>query len=84
MFKEFDDVIGLEKLFAVHLNDSKNGLGSHKDRHEVIGQGNIGLDAISAFINHPAVQGLPTVLETPNDLKGYQKEIELLKGLYKG
>lgn len=84
VFEEFDKVIGLSRLYAVHLNDSKNILGSHKDRHELIGEGNIGLDTITAFINHPAVQGLPTVLETPNDLKGYKREIELLKSLHKG
>lgn len=83
VFKEFDNVIGLEKLFAVHLNDSKNVLGSHKDRHELIGEGNIGLDAITAFINHSAVRDLPFVLETPNDLNGYKKEIEMLKSLRK-
>ena len=84
VFEEFDGIIGLEKLYAVHLNDSKNPIGSHKDRHECIGKGNIGFDALAAFINHSAVKGLPMVLETPNELEGYKQEIELLKGVYKG
>lgn len=83
VFEEFDKIVGLENLYAVHLNDSKNQLGSHKDRHEVIGQGGIGLEAITEFINHPAVRNLPMVLETPNDLKGYQKEIELLRSVFR-
>ena len=83
VFEEFDKVVGLEKLHFIHLNDSKNPIGSHKDRHEVIGKGNIGLDAITAFINHSAVRNLPIVLETPNDLPGYKQEIELLKSVYK-
>ena len=83
VFKTFDKVIGLDKLYAVHLNDSKNPFGSHKDRHELIGKGSIGLDAITAFINHQAVRTLPIVLETPNDLNGYKEEIAMLRGLYK-
>ncbi|MDE7390256.1 MAG: deoxyribonuclease IV [Lachnospiraceae bacterium] len=83
VLEEFDKVIGLDKLYAVHLNDSKNILGSHKDRHECIGQGNIGMDAITEFINHKAIRDLPIVLETPNDLDGYKKEIELLKSVYR-
>ncbi len=81
--KEFDDVIGLDRLKAIHLNDSMNVLGSHKDRHAKIGEGNIGLPAITAIINHEAFKGLPFNLETPNDLDGYAKEIELLKSVYR-
>ncbi len=83
VFEEFDKVIGLDKLYAVHLNDSKNPIGSHKDRHELIGKGNIGMEAITAFINHKAVRDLPIVLETPNDLPGYKQEIEMLRSVYK-
>lgn len=80
---EFDNVIGLEKLKAIHLNDSMYGFGSHKDRHARIGEGKIGLEAISRIINHPVLRHLPFYLETPNDLEGYAREISLLKGLYK-
>lgn len=80
---EFDNVIGLEKLKAIHLNDSMFGFGSHKDRHARIGEGKIGLEAISRIINHPALRHLPFYLETPNDLEGYAREISLLKELYK-
>ena len=76
---EFDKVIGLDKLKAIHLNDSKNDLSSHKDRHEKIGEGKIGLDAITRIINNQRVRDLPFFLETPNELDGYKKEIELLK-----
>ena len=84
VLQEFDIVIGLDKLKAIHLNDSKNPFGSHKDRHEVLGQGYIGLNAIEHIINHPFVKDIPIYLETPNELDGYKKEVELLKGLYKG
>lgn len=80
---EFDRVVGLDRLKAVHLNDTKNVLGSHKDRHETIGNGFIGLDAISRIINHPVLRDKPFYLETPNDLDGYAREIALLKDLYK-
>lgn len=80
VLEEFDRVIGLEKLCAVHLNDSMNALGSHKDRHAKIGEGKIGLTAISSIINHPALRHLPFILETPNDITGYQEEIAVLKG----
>lgn len=80
---EFDDVIGLDKLCAIHLNDSKNILGSHKDRHEKIGLGNIGLDSIGNIINHEKLKNLPFFLETPNELDGYAKEISLLKSIYR-
>lgn len=80
---EFDRVIGLGRLYAVHLNDSKNPRGAHKDRHEKIGQGFIGLEYIEKIINHPALAGLPFELETPNDNDGYAAEIKLLKELKK-
>lgn len=80
---EFDRIIGLEKLYAIHLNDSKNTLGSRKDRHEKIGEGFIGLETFEKIINHPKLRHLPFYLETPNELSGYQKEIELLKSLRK-
>ena len=80
---EFDRIIGLEKLKAIHLNDSKNPMGSHKDRHEKIGKGTLGLDVFERIINHPKLKHLPFYLETPNELVGYQEEIELLKSLRK-
>lgn len=82
VLKEFDAVIGLEKLCAVHLNDSMNPLGSHKDRHQKIGEGNIGVEAFRRIINHPSLRELPFFLETPNELDGYAKEIALLKEMY--
>ncbi len=81
---EFEKIIGLDRLYAIHLNDSKNPLGSRKDRHEKIGQGTIGLDGILKVINHPKLKWLPFYLETPNDLKGYGDEIKLLKALRTG
>ncbi len=80
---EFDRVIGIDRLKALHLNDSKNPLGSHKDRHEKIGQGNIGLKAFDQIINNPYLKDLPMFLETPNDLDGYAAEIALLRSLAK-
>lgn len=82
VLSEFDRIIGLERLKAVHINDSMNALGSHKDRHQKIGQGNIGLEAFAALINHPILYGLPFYLETPNEMEGYAAEIALLRGLY--
>lgn len=79
VLNEFDNVIGLEKLKAIHLNDSKNDKASHKDRHEKIGEGKIGLEAITKIINNERIKGLPFYLETPNELDGYKKEIELLR-----
>ena len=79
---EFDRIIGLDKLKAIHLNDSKNPFKSHKDRHEKIGEGFIGLEAVKKIINHPKLRHLPFFLETPNELDGYAKEIELLKSVY--
>lgn len=83
VLQHFDDVIGLDRLKAIHLNDSKNTLGSHKDRHEKIGDGNIGLYALINVINHPKLANLPICLETPNDAEGYRKEISMLRDSYK-
>jgi len=80
---EFDRVIGLDRLYAIHLNDSMNPMGSHKDRHEKINKGFIGLEAMARIVNHPKLRHLPFFLETPNDLDGYAQEIELLKNMYK-
>ena len=80
---EFDRVVGLERLKAIHLNDSKNPPGSRKDRHECLGQGSLGLEALERIVNHPALRHLPFCLETPNELPGYQAEIELMRGLYR-
>ncbi len=82
VLKEFDQVIGLERLKAIHLNDSKNPFASHKDRHERIGEGSIGLEALVRVINHPKLRHLPFFLETPNELDGYAAEIALLKSHY--
>lgn len=79
---EFDRVIGLDRLKAVHLNDSQNPLGAHKDRHAKIGEGKIGKDALIRVINHPALKHLPFYLETPNELPGYAAEIALLRDNY--
>ena len=79
MLEEFDRIIGLERLKAIHLNDSLNPCGSHKDRHACIGKGCIGLDALTRVINHPRLRELPFILETPNELDGYAQEIALLK-----
>lgn len=80
---KFDRVIGLDRLRAIHLNDSMNPAASHKDRHEKIGKGTIGLETMARIINHPSLRELPFYLETPNDLAGYADEIRLLRGLYK-
>ena len=82
VLEEFDNVIGLSNLKAIHLNDSMNGLGSHKDRHAKIGEGQIGLEALVRVICHPALQGIPFILETPNDDEGWTKEIALLRERY--
>ena len=81
VIEEFDHVIGLEKLYAVHLNDSMNPLGAHKDRHQKIGAGTLGTDTVKNIINHKKLRDLPFFLETPNELDGYAKEISLLKSL---
>ncbi len=82
VLEEFDRIIGLNRLKAIHLNDSKNPFKSHKDRHEKIGEGSLGLEAITRIINHPKLKHLPFFLETPNELDGYAKEIELLRSKY--
>lgn len=81
---EFDRIIGLGRLKAVHINDSLNPRGSHKDRHARIGEGCLGAEALGRVVRHPALQGLPFVLETPNELPGYAREIALLKALREG
>jgi len=78
---EFDRVVGLDRLCALHLNDSKNPMGSHKDRHECIGQGSLGLETFRRIVNHPKLKGKPMILETPNELAGYEREILLLRNL---
>ena len=83
VLEEFDRVIGLERLKAIHLNDSKNPRGAAKDRHECLGRGHIGLEALERIVNHPALRDLPFCLETPNELPGYRAEIELMRSLTK-
>ena len=83
VLQEFDDIIGLERLRAIHLNDSKNPMGSHKDRHEKIGEGTLTLEGITRIINHPKLIHLPFYLETPNEAEGYAREIALLRSLRK-
>ncbi len=83
VLEKFDDLIGLDKLYAVHLNDSKNPFASRKDRHENIGKGHIGTEAIERIINHPKLYNLPFLLETPNDLTGHAEEIKMLRNLYR-
>ena len=80
---EFDRVVGLDKLKALHLNDSKNSFASHKDRHELLGEGNLGMDTFRAIVNHPVLKKLPMILETPNELPGYAREIAMLRELEK-
>ena len=84
LLDEFDRVIGLDKLKAMHLNDSMNPTGAHKDRHAKIGEGFLGTDTFAAIINHPCLKDLPFILETPNELDGYAKEIDLLRNQYRG
>ena len=83
VLEEFDRIVGLDRLKAIHINDSKNPLASHKDRHEVIGSGSIGLPAFERIINHPRLRRLPFYLETPNEIAGYTAEIALLKSRYR-
>jgi deoxyribonuclease-4 len=78
---EFDRCIGLDRLKALHLNDSKNPFSSHKDRHELLGEGSLGLETFRAIVQHPKLRSLPMILETPNELPGYQAEIEILRKL---
>ena len=81
VLNEFDRIIGLSRLKAIHLNDSLNPRGSHKDRHAAIGEGMIGFDALKRIVEHPSLKNLPFYLETPNDLPGYAKEIAMMRGL---
>lgn len=83
VLEEFDRIIGLDRLKAIHLNDSKSPFNSHTDRHEKIGMGSIGLEAFERIINHKALRNLPFFLETPNEIEGYKEEIKLLKSKYK-
>ena len=83
VLEEFDRIVGIHRLKALHLNDSKNPFASHKDRHECIGAGSLGLSTFEAIINHPALQGKPMILETPNELPGYASEIRTLRSLYR-
>ena len=78
---EFDRIVGIDKLKALHLNDSKNIFGSHKDRHECLGEGNLGLETFRAIVNHPLLKDKPMILETPNELPGYAREIQLLRDM---
>ena len=81
VLEEFDQVIGLDRLLALHLNDSKNPFASHKDRHECIGQGSLGMETFRKILHHPSLREKPMILETPNELTGYAREIEVLKNL---
>ena len=81
VLREFDQVIGMNRLKALHLNDSKNPFASHKDRHECLGKGSLGLEIFRAIVNHPALRDKPMILETPNEMPGYQEEIALLRSL---
>lgn len=82
VLEDFDRIISLDRLKAIHLNDSMNPLGAHKDRHAKIGEGHIGADALIRVINHPSLKGLPFILETPNDIDGYAREIDFLRKNY--
>ena len=79
VLEEFDRIIGLDRLKALHLNDSKNPYGSHKDRHACLGEGSLRLDTFRAIVNHPKLKDKPMILETPNELPGYAREIALLR-----
>jgi len=81
VLQEFDRIIGLDKLCALHINDSKNPFASHKDRHECLGEGSLGLETFRSIVNHPALKDKPMILETPNELPGYQEEIALLRSM---
>ena len=78
---EFDRIVGIDRLKALHLNDSKNVFGSHKDRHACLGEGNLGLETFRAIVNHPWLKDKPMILETPNELPGYAREIQLLRDM---
>ena len=81
VLREFDEIIGLERLQAIHINDSMNPCGAHKDRHEKIGQGCIGIEGFRRIVTHPQLKNLPFYLETPNELEGYRAEIEMLRNM---
>ena len=81
VLEEFDRIIGLDRLKALHLNDSKNPFASHKDRHDCIGAGSLGVETFRSIVCHPVLSKLPMILETPNDLPGYAREIQLLRDL---
>ena len=83
VLEEFDKIIGISRIKAIHINDTMNPFASHKDRHQKIGEGYIGTEAFERIINHKALKDIPFFLETPNEIDGYQKEIQLLRGLYK-
>ena len=83
VLNEFDNIVGLSRLKAIHINDTMNPFSSHKDRHQKIGEGHLGLKAFENLINHPKLKNIPLLLETPNEIDGYKKEIELLKSLYR-
>ena len=83
VLEEFDKVVGLHKLQAIHINDSKNPLGARKDRHEKIGEGSLGIETFERIVNHPVLQKIPMYLETPNELDGYEHEIKILRKLVK-
>ena len=83
VLREFDRVVGLDKLYALHLNDSKNPFASHKDRHELLGQGSLGIKTFENIVNCEELKGKPMILETPNDLPGYAAEIAALRNLEK-
>jgi deoxyribonuclease-4 len=84
VLERFDHVIGLSRLYAIHLNDSKNPFSSHKDRHEKIGEGSLGIETFRKVINHEKLRHLPFLLETPNEIDGYSEEVRLLKGMVNG
>jgi deoxyribonuclease-4 len=81
VLRQFDEIIGLDRLKAIHANDSMNVLAARKDRHEKLGKGKIGLEAFARIVNHPKLRDLPFYLETPCDLQGYKEEVALLKSL---
>ena len=81
VLEEFDRIVGLERLKALHLNDSKNPFASHKDRHACIGTGSLGMETFQKIVNHPQLKDKPMILETPNELEGYRKEIALLRSM---
>jgi deoxyribonuclease-4 len=79
VLREFDVIVGLDRLKALHLNDSKNPFASHKDRHELLGEGSLGIETFRKLIDHPSLRDKPMILETPNELPGYAREIAMLR-----